>query len=470
MKTKRLINNILFYFMGTFATKILQILFIPIYSIYINTSDYGYYNLILSILTLSIPVLYQSIWEGVLRFVIDKEENAKKILASTSIYCFGLTIIYSLLFLVFSQLFDIKYGLLILLMAIGQMGSSYWQFSARAMKENKVYSISTVVNTALTILLNLVLILVFKWGIQTLFIANTLGNFAMVLVIESRLKLIKQTRISLFDKDIIKAIIRYSLPLCINAISWWLISSCNSLIISYKLGMDQNGIYSMAVRFGSIMQLVTSVVNMAWIEESFRTFGEKDSDKYFNNILNLLIRAVLSGVALLIPVTYIFYQLLVHGDYISGVYLTPIIYLNAAFTAFASHLGSGFLARKESNIIFRTTLISGLFSAISGYLTADILGLTGVVVASLLGTILMFVMRIPMLKKRMDLRINYIVTIGLTLFTVLLLVICNFKAGQIMYQAIILVITTLIVSIINKDLLFLITNKVKFVIKKGGKI
>ena len=467
MRTRRLIKNMGFYFLGTFSTKILQFLFIPLYTTYIITSDFGYYNLTISVISLAIPLLYQSIWEGILRFTIEDEDNKYKILSTTNIYCAGASIIYSVAFIILSNLIDVQYGILILIMGLSHMGVSYWQFSARALKENKIFAISTVVNSAITIILNLFLIIVLKWGLLALFIANTAGNISMILIIENRIKLFSRTKKEQFDSGLLKSILKYSLPLSINALSWWLITSSNNLVISNRIGIAENGIYAMASRFGSIMTLITSVINMAWLEEAFRTYGDSDKDQYFNRVLNILTRLVLSGVVVLIPITYIFYNFFVFGDYYEGVYLTPIIYLSAAYSTLASHLGSGFLARKESDLIFKTTLIGGIFSSVGGFVFAKSYGVIAVVITSLLGYLIMYFIRVPILSKRMDLKINYPVLIGLTLINMLIMYISSIKPRDVIYQVFVIIIAVLIIIIINRKELLTIMKNIMKKIKKN---
>ncbi|WMJ78085.1 MULTISPECIES: lipopolysaccharide biosynthesis protein [unclassified Sedimentibacter] len=467
MRSSRLLKNIAFYFMGTFSTKLIQFLFIPLYTAYIVTSDFGYFNLTISIISLVMPLLYQSIWEGILRFTIENENNKKRVLSTTNIYCLGITILYSAIFAVVSKLLNIQYGVLILILGLSQMGVAYWQFSARALKENKIYALSTVVNSIITVSLNLFLIIVLKWGLLALFVANTFGNLAMIIVIESKIKLIINTKKADFSFHLLKSILKYSLPLSINALSWWLITSSNNLVISSRIGIDENGIYSMASRFGSILTLVTSVVNMAWLEEAFRTYGDSDKDQYFNRVLNILTRLVLSGVAVLIPITYIFYNFFVFGDYYDGVFLTPIIYLSSAYSTLAAHLGSGFLARKESDKIFKTTLIGGIVSIVGGFALAGSFGIMAVVITSLLGYLIMYFIRVPILKKRMDLKIDFTILMGLTSLNLLTMYISSIKPRDVIYQMFVLILTAFIIIILNRKELFMIIRQIKEKIKRN---
>lgn len=461
MKKNRLIENIKYYFLGTLAIKIMQFIFIPIYSAYISPDDFGYFNMVVSIVALIVPLLYQSIWEGVLRFVISEKDRENEVLSTATIYCMILTIIYLIIYSIFTTTFKIEYSLFILLMGLSQALASYWQFSSRAMKYNDIYTISTVINSIITIVLNIVLIFIMRKGLVGLFIANTVGNLAMFIILESKLKLLLKLKEYKFNRTLLTMIISYSFPLCINGLSWWLMSSCNSLVISLKLGVNQNGIYSMANRFGTVMSLITSVINMAWQEEAFRIHGEVGSDMYFNKVFKILYKMIFSSIIMLIPITYFAYDFMVFGEYKQGVVYVWIIYLIAGFSAFSSHFASGFLANNDSKIVLTTTLIGGGFSAIAGYLVASIYGVYGVVLTSLIGTIITFILRIMKAKRYIDVKINYIEFVLLFSICILEDFICRSFINSITTRMIIFIVTMLILMIQNRNVIVYIHRMIR---------
>ena len=161
-------------------------------------------------------------------------------------------------------------------------------------------------------------------------------------------------------------------------------SSCNNIIIVSVLGESQNGIYAMALKFGNILVMFTSVITLAWQEEAFRTYGEKDSDKFFNEMFNLLAKSLLSVVLILIPVIFIAYNYMVFGEYKPGNVLVSFIFVSAIFNTLSCHLGSAFLARQESHIIFLFTLSGGIISVLFSVLFVYLLVLQVAVIATLL--------------------------------------------------------------------------------------
>jgi O-antigen/teichoic acid export membrane protein len=458
---KRFVNNLAFYSLGTFATRLLQLLLIPLYSRYVSTTDLGEYNVILAVLFVAVPLLYQSIWEGAFRFAIESVDDERRVLALVSRYCIGLTVLYSIIFIPVSYLLDIRYSILILLCGIGQVGASYWQYAARALKENKVYAFSSVINAGITIVLTILLIVIFKWGLLALLIANSAGLLVMILVLEFRLRLLKDVRRYQFNRKLFKQIVKYSLPLSVNAISWWLIVSCNNIVVTSILGKGTNGIFAMALKFGSIFLTITSIISAAWLEEAFRTYEDDNRDAYFNQVLNILTKALLCIVLILTPLTFILYKYAVFGVYKEGVLLVPIIYLYAAYSALSNHVGSSFLARKESNMMSLTTLGGGIITVGCSIVFIKIGGLIGVVYASLLGNLFIFFIRILLLKNRINLQVNYYYLIGLSGLCFLMIQIARLNPDNILYQGFLVVVTGIFAILLNRNLVKTVLHKVK---------
>lgn len=457
----RLVNNIKYYSIGVFSTRLLAFLFIPLYSIYINPETLGRFQYINSLLLLAVPVLYQSIWEGMFRYSIVSQGNEEKVISTTTRYCLGLSILYIVIFIIAAYILSIDYAIYILLCGLSQMAASYWQFAARALKENLTYTLSTIVCSGITILMNIILIVFLKWQIEALFISYIVGSLSGTIILEIKLKLIKKSYNNVFDKILLKTIIKYSLPLAINSISWWLISSCNNIVVTKALGDSANGILAMAQRFGSIFALMTSIIAMAWQEESFRTLYNEDRDSYFNNILNLYIRALFSVVCLLIPTTYIIYKFMVFGGYSQGVVLTSMLYIIGAFNAIITHLGSAFLAKGESNVMFWTTLIAGVLTLIISIFLISPLGLMGVMIATIISCVINFIIRILLLKNRMKLDCNYLQLFVLFAISIGVSYLCNRVSTNIYYQFIIFSVLAVLSLIYNRELAKAILTKFK---------
>ena len=460
VRSQRLVNNLKYYSLGVLSSKALMLIFIPIYSYFIRTDVLGDYQYLMAIVSLVIPVLYQSIWEGMFRFSIVSDGDEYKVINTTTRYAIGLSVIYTVLFALAAFVWKIKYPGYILLSGLSQVAFSYWQFAARALKENKAYAIASIVCTLVTIVLTIVLIVVFKLQIEALFLSFALGSFAGAAYLECKLKLIRNCVHGGFEKKLLITILKYSLPLAINSVSWWMVSSCNNIVVTKFLGASANGIMAMAQRFGSIYAIFTSIISMAWQEETFRTLKDADKDSYFNKVLALYIKALFSSVLVLIPITYLLYGYVVFGDYRTGVGLTSILYIVAVFNALNTHLGSAFLAQGDSATVFWTTLLAGVLTIVISILLVKPLGIAGVLYASLFSTIVNMVIRIVLLTKKMTLKIDYRQLVLLFLLTIAVSVAAKLIGSGHLWQALMAIVLLVLAVLYNKNLITALVARV----------
>ena len=226
------------------------------------------------------------------------------------------------------------------------------------------------------------------------------------------------------------------------------------------LGASANGIMAMAQRFGSIYAIFTTIISMAWQEETFRTLKDADRDSYFNKVLALYTKALFSSVLVLIPVTYLLYGYVVFGDYRTGVGLTSILYIVAVFNALSTHLGSAFLAQGDSGTVFWTTLLAGVLTVIISIICVKPFGIAGVLYASLFSTIVSMVIRIVLLTKIMTLRIDYMQLVLLFLLTLAVSFASHLIGSGQLLQGIMAIVLLVLAVLYNKNLIKSLVAKV----------
>lgn len=71
-KYKKLIGNTVIFAIGSFSSKLLVFLLMPLYTRVLTTSDYGVMDIIVNTSNLLIPIVMVSINEGIIRFGLDR--------------------------------------------------------------------------------------------------------------------------------------------------------------------------------------------------------------------------------------------------------------------------------------------------------------------------------------------------------------------------------------------------------------
>lgn len=268
-KEKQLFKNTAIVSIGKLCTQLITFFLLPLYTYALSTEEYGIVDLLNTLISLFIPIVILQIDQGVFRYLLDvrdKEEEKKKIISSTIFFTIIQSVIYLILFSFASQFIhnDYKYFLAINLVAIA-FSTILLQIS-RGIGDNVRYAVGSFLTGLVTVILNVVLIIVFHLGAYGLLIASLCGNIICIIYILFAKKLYNYTKVKYFDKAILKYILKYSILLVPNMLSWWIVSASDRLIISTIIGVSANGIYSAANHFSGIFSTLNSVINMTWTE------------------------------------------------------------------------------------------------------------------------------------------------------------------------------------------------------------
>ena len=71
---KKFVKNTLLLTLGSFSSKVLIFLLVPLYTSVLTTEEYGVYDLIITTVSLITPIFTLDMCEAVLRFTLDKKK------------------------------------------------------------------------------------------------------------------------------------------------------------------------------------------------------------------------------------------------------------------------------------------------------------------------------------------------------------------------------------------------------------
>ena len=111
MQNKKIVEKTGLYFIGNFSSKILTALLVPIYAFYISSEDLGTYDYSQTIMNIVIPIVFVSIWEAIIRFILgekDKEDQNKK-LATSAFFTVCMCLFFIIITLIVSRFIEIEY-------------------------------------------------------------------------------------------------------------------------------------------------------------------------------------------------------------------------------------------------------------------------------------------------------------------------------------------------------------------------
>lgn len=407
---KGILKKMSIYFIGTLSTKMLSVLLVPIYAYFVSATDLGEYDYITAVSSILYPIVYFAIWEGVLRFCIKKDGiiERNKVLSSAVQFFIIITLCVSAFFIIFFFATGKETRILfIMFFTISSGFTSIWQFSARAFEETKWYVISSIVGAFTIIMMEIIFIMFAQLNYTTLCISNLISQVVIIILLEYRIRLFKFLWIEHIDARVIKKLLAFTIPLVINSVSLYLYNSGSKMIIKNYIGAYENGLFSFASKFSMLINLFSTVVSMAVIEEaySFKTISEyKEKMSVF---ITKISKGYFSLIIVALPAIYLLYSIAFRNtEYYQSVNYVFILLLGALFTALSNNFGSSFQVTDNTKYISLTTIAGAAIAIAFSLFTVKIIGVLGVLIGGAIGPFMMMLLRAVYAKKATGLSIS----------------------------------------------------------------
>ena len=197
-----LFKNTFIIAIGKFSTQVLSYFLLPLYTSILSTSEYGIYDLLVTICIFVIPLITILMEESMFRFLIDENEDIgkKKVISTACIYAIISTLFWcSLIYLVLA-IIGYEYRTVFILYMISSILMKLVNGISRGMSKIKVYSLSNFILSILTIGLNILFIAVFRWGVYGLLYSTVIANLLTCVFVVIRLKIYSLIVPKYFDK------------------------------------------------------------------------------------------------------------------------------------------------------------------------------------------------------------------------------------------------------------------------------
>ncbi len=408
-----IVKKIGLYFMGSSLSKGMTFLLLPLYTRYISPSSFGKYDLYMTYINISIPVITMSIWIGILRYMLDVDRYQKEKIISYGLKVLAISLAaYTVIFFITTLFFPVEYYLLVYIYGLLYAISSYYLYIARGYGLTKIFTISGIAMTFTILVINSILLIQFKANEKALYISIICGLLVQILIVEKEInirKLIfKRTEIS---NGI--SIIKFSIPYCLNSFFWCFLDGFNRIIVVKHLGIENNGYLATAARITIVMQLIYSSINMAWQENAFGAFREKISDlnNHFTLATKNLIEMGIMSLAIIIPLINIMFKTVVNQEYYLVKSLIPMSLIANFMSMVAQFQGSILGSVKRTKPIFYSTILAAVINIITIMILIKSVKLQAANIALFFGFFINVIVRTTYLKKYLEYKINLLRTL-----------------------------------------------------------
>lgn len=382
-KYKTLFKDTLIFGIGSLGSKLITFLLVPLYTNILTKAEYGIADLISVISNIIVPLAGLVIQDAVLRFGLSKVYDKGDIIKNAFILflpgCLLCAVSMPLIWLYKPATEWVFY---IFALSVSTMLYNIVFNYAKAKGMNLLYALGSILSTLVLAVGNILFLVVFKSGVAGYLISNVLGVLLPALVLLVCTRSIGDAIKAKFDKTLLLSMVKYSLPLIANNLSWWILSSSDKVMIESYLSADDLGLYTAASKIPALLTVVTTIFSSAWTISSIKEYdGEKDKS-FYSNVFKYFSLLMFFGSLVIILVLKPFVSVYVGKDFFGSWVFVPFLVIGTVFFSFGSFYGAIFGALKKNISCTITTIIAGLINIIINLLLIPNIG----VVAAALST------------------------------------------------------------------------------------
>ena len=381
------------YGLANLLDRMVSFIMIPIYTRFLTPADYGILELIYMTTNIILMVVGLGIQAAVGRFYFDYEDEKDRyrVVSTAFIGYGGLAITAIALLLPFSGIMakyilnstDLTSYFVVALITLGvgmviPIGSTFLRVRLKSIQ----LTVFMFCKMLVTVGLNLYFLIVAGYGVYGILLASMIaeGIFAVIMSIY----VIRQTGFR-FDWDILRAMIKFGLPLIPTGIAAYAVHASDRYFIKEMASMSLTGLYSIGYKLGTLVgQFVTSPFVQVWNPRRFEHFNRGDAERIYSRIFTYFVTfSVFVGLQISI-LSKDAVQLLTTEPFWPAYKVVPIIALSSIIFAFHYHFQVGILMKKATKYIAYINISNGAINLVLNYILISRFDIWGAAYATLI--------------------------------------------------------------------------------------
>jgi len=419
-KYKKLTSNTVIFAAGTFISKVLVILLMPIYTSILTTEQYGVSDLITQTAKLIIPLACVGVCEGIFRFAIDSDDK-KGIFSTTLCIIFAgsaLTLAFSPLLMLVGS-FEGYVWLIPAYVICANLHSACAQY-VRASGKTVTFAVQGIINTALTIIYNILFLIVFDMGVTGYVLSVILADITVTAGLFIAAKLWRDFSVRAFKKEHLNELLRFSVPYIPTTMLWLVTSASDRFIVTYFCGEGANGLYSAAHKIPTLLTLASGVFIEAWQISAVSDGGKtkEETEDFFKTVYSNYLSVMVAGAAFIVAGSKLFTRILLADSYYFSWEYIPVLALATLFSSLVAFMGSVYFLEKKSVSSMLTALSGALINVVLNFVMIPSHGAMGAALATAISYVAVYVIRVVDTKQYVNFKTH---GLKLVLNTVLLL-------------------------------------------------
>lgn len=396
---KELIKAFFVYGLTAGLSRFVSLLLIPIYTIYFTPTEYGVIDLIQSVLMMIMIFGILQLETSIQRYYYGVESEEKRNNASTIfltvtalsiVLMIGVFLLSNQISLLLFNSLLYSYEIKIASVIIPLTNMSIVSFIVfRYMKKPLLFGVATLLQIIISAVSTIVFVVYLKIGILAVFYGQVLGllvvNILQLIFLRNFYKLY-------WEYGVLKKMLQFALPQFPARIGSTSNVYINRFFILGFLSTSAIGIFSVGLKFSSLMQLFLSAFSMAWIPFMYETLDKENHKKIFVNVFKCVCILIFLLVVGLSFFSKEIIQMFTTPEYYEAYYLVGGLALYNGLFMVKEAVDLGPKITKKTIYITYTYLISSVANVIFLYLFVKSLGIYGAVLALVLTNLILVIL------------------------------------------------------------------------------
>ena len=398
-----LLGNTLVFALGGLAVKAVSLVLMPLYTTALTAGEYGTAELLNSAIEIVLPLLSLGVVEALYRFSIDDDVPKDELFAGSLVVLGGGIVCTGALCALGSALWDMEHAAAFFVLFCSVCVFKATTQLARGLGHVCRFVVYGLINALAMVVATYVLLVHAHAGIEgylwSYSIGYLVGGIAAFLG-SAEYRLLAPFRV---DRELLRRMLVYSLPLVPNLLSWWLVSVSGRYVVLWGSGLAAAGLFTAASKMPSLINIVASVFQQAWQYSTAREISSPDRGAFFGSVLRGYSLATLTAAGLVIALNRPISRVMLQAEFAEGWRYVPLLMLAATFGVMTIFFGTFYQALMNSRMLMVSTALGAVVNVILGVALVPFMGPWGAGLAGAVAYALVLVVRARDLRHRIDL-------------------------------------------------------------------
>ncbi len=396
-KYKRLISNTAILAAGTFTSKVLVFLLMPLYTALLSTAEFGIADIVTQTANLIIPLAAVGICDGMFRFALDAKGDrvSEKRVFTSAFLVIMIGSVGTLGLVQALRAFDALESYVFIVAAYvvcANLHSAAAHF-VRALGKTALFAVQGIINTVLTIVFNIIFLIVFDMGAVGYVLSVIAADLCVTVVLFFVARLYRYISPRSIDRTCISQMLRFSIPYIPTTMMWLITSVSDRYIVSAYCGLAENGLYAAAYKLPTLLTLVCGVFIEAWQFSLVKDATPEERSGFFSTVLKNYMGIIFMGASVIIAGAKILTSLLLADSYYDSWRFVPILVIATAFSALVSFLGTVYFLEKKSVMSMLTAMSGAVVNVILNFVLIPSRGALGAAIATAISYMAVYAVR-----------------------------------------------------------------------------